>query len=470
MTKNQYAKNRWTFGLGTIGRDMLYTLVSMYLLFYMTEVVNLDDATMWWITGVLLAARVFDAVNDPVMGAIVDNTRSRHGKFKPYIAWGALGTAVITVLMFSDFQLTGISYVILFAVLYLLWDIAFTANDIGYWSMLPSLSLDQKEREKIGAIARICANVGLAVVIVAIMPLTGWLGDVFGSDKTGWFAFALACAVIMVGGQAITVFGVKEPHFAVEPQKNATLRDLGRALFKNDQLLFVAISMSLFMIGYSITTTAATYYFKYVYGDENMFSLFGGIFMVVQILSLSFFPVLSKRWNRKTLYGIGTVFVLLGYGVFFLVPDGAIALFGLGLMLDPMVFIGIAGMLLAVGQALIQFLMLMFLADSIEYGQWKLGRRSESVTFALQPFINKIGAAVANAVVSATVIISGINSAATPADVTPAGINTLKVSMFALPLIVIVLGYVVYLWKFKIDEKMYAKILTDLKERGEVRE
>ncbi len=457
MTKDPYRKNRYTFGLGTIGRDMLYTLVSMYLLFYMTEVMNLDDATMWWITAVLLAARIFDSVNDPVMGALVDNTRGKHGKFKPYIAWGALGTAIITVLMFADFSLSGLSYVVFFAFLYLLWDVAFTANDIGYWSMLPSLSLDQKEREKIGAIARICANIGLFVIVGAIMPLTDWLGTVLGSDQKAWFVFAVGCAVLMVGGQAITVFGVKEPHLAAEPQQNATLKDLGNAIFKNDQLLFTAISMSLFMIGYSITTTFGTYYFKYVYGDENMYSVFGVVLGVAQILALSIFPLFSKKWNRKTLYAIGTALVLLGYGVFFFAPT------------DTMLFIGIAGMLLFIGQAFIQLLMLMFLADSIEYGQWKLGRRSESVTFALQPFINKIGAAIANAVVSATVIISGINSAVTPADVPPEGITTLKLAMFALPLATIVLGYIVYLWKFKIDEKMYAKILEDLKERGEVK-
>ncbi len=457
MTNDPYRKNRYTFGLGTIGRDMLYTLVSMYLLFYMTEVVNLDDTTMWWITAVLLAARIFDAVNDPIMGALVDNTRGKHGKFKPYIAWGAVFTAIITVMMFADFSLTGISYVVFFAFLYLLWDIAFTANDIGYWSMLPSLSLDQKEREKIGAIARICANIGLFVIVGAIMPLTGWLGDVFGSDQKGWFVFAAACAIIMVGGQAITVFGVKEPHLAAEPQQNASLKDLGKAIFKNDQLMFVAISMSLFMIGYCTTTSFGTYYFKYVYGDENMYSVFGVVLGVAQILALAVFPLFSKKWNRKTLYTIGTILVLLGYVVFFFAPT------------DTMLYIGIAGMLLFIGQAFIQLLMLMFLADSIEYGQWKLGRRSESVTFALQPFINKIGAAIANAVVSATVIISGINSAATPADVPPEGITTLKLAMLALPLATIVLGYIVYLWKFKIDEKMYAKILEDLKERGEVK-
>ena len=457
MTNDPYRKNRYTFGLGTIGRDMLYTLVSMYLLFYMTEVMNLDDATMWWITAVLLAARIFDAVNDPIMGALVDNTRGKHGKFKPYIAWGAVFTAIITVLMFADFSLTGLPYVVFFAFLYLLWDVAFTANDIGYWSMLPSLSLDQKEREKIGAIARICANIGLFVIVGAIMPLTDWLGTVLGSDQKAWFVFAVGCAVLMVGGQAITVFGVKEPHLAAEPQQNATLKDLGNAIFKNDQLLFTAISMSLFMIGYSITTTFGTYYFKYAYGDENMYSVFGVVLGVAQILALSIFPLFSKKWNRKTLYAIGTALVLLGYGVFFFAPT------------DTMLFIGIAGMLLFIGQAFIQLLMLMFLADSIEYGQWKLGRRSESVTFALQPFINKIGAAIANAVVSATVIISGINSAATPADVPPEGITTLKLAMFALPLVTIVLGYIVYLWKFKIDEKMYAKILEDLKERGEIR-
>ena len=113
-------------------------------------------------------------------------------------------------------------------------------------------------------------------------------------------------------------------------------------------------------------------------------------------------------------------------------------------------------------------LMLMFLADSIEYGQLKLHKRNESITFSVQPFINKLGGAIANGVLGLTLILSGINAAPTPADVTPQGILMMKLSMLILPLVSIVCGYIVYMRKFKIDEKTYAQILADLRARGDI--
>ena len=142
-----FTRNKYAFGLGTIGRDMLYTMISMFLIVYLTEVLNLDDNIMWWMTGILLIARVFDAVNDPIMGIFVDNTTSKFGKYKPWIAIGAIGSGIFTILLFTDLGLTGAGYVCLFAVFYVMWDLTFTANDIAYWSMMPSLTTDQKERE-----------------------------------------------------------------------------------------------------------------------------------------------------------------------------------------------------------------------------------------------------------------------------------------------------------------------------------
>ena len=163
----------------------------------------------------------------------------------------------------------------------------------------------------------------------------------------------------------------------------------------------------------------------------------------------------SKRFNRKKLYTGATIFVFAGYAVFFFSPMN-------------MIFIGIAGLLLFLGQAFIQLLMLMFLADTVEYGQWKLGKRNESVTFALQPFINKMGGAVASGIVGATVIISGINDAKTAADVTPGGLLTLKLAMFVLPLVFIITGYLIYRFKYKIDQKMFKQMLSELEERGDI--
>ncbi|NLW10732.1 MAG: sugar transporter, partial [Clostridiaceae bacterium] len=118
MNHSADTRNRITFGLGTIGRDMLYSLVSMYLIFYLTDILHTDSKTLWWLTGIILFARVFDALNDPIMGTIVDNTRSRFGKFKPWILIGALLSGLFTILLFTDMELSGSSYAIAFAIIY----------------------------------------------------------------------------------------------------------------------------------------------------------------------------------------------------------------------------------------------------------------------------------------------------------------------------------------------------------------
>ena len=449
-------RNRITFGLGTIGRDMVYTIISMFLVFYLTDVLDVPTASFWWITAIIVACRVFDACNDPVMGLITDNTRTRFGKFKPWIAFGALSSGVITVLIFSGFNLDGPGGVALFGLLYLLWGVAYTANDIPYWSMLPSLSLDQKEREKIGAVARICANVGLFFVVAGIVPITqAWSGaDSDRITQPAFFMFAIMIVGIMWAGQLVTLIGVKRDKTVEQTEKQSTgLRELFGVIIKNDQLLYTAVSMALFMIGYVTTTSFGIYYFKYAYGDEGMYAVFAAILGVSQIAALAAFPLFSKRFNRKTLYTAAILLIIVGYVIFFFAPTSS------------MLFIGPAGMLLFVGQAFIQLLMLMFLADTVEYGHWKLGKRNDSITFSLQPFINKMGGAIASGVVGATVVITGIKDAQAAADVTAGGIWFMKGAMMLFPLGCIVVSYLIYRAKYKIDENFYGKIMEELKER-----
>ncbi len=388
----------------------------------------------------------------------------RFGKYKPWIAIGAIGSAIFTILLFTDLGLTGAGYVCLFAIFYVMWDITFTANDIAYWSMMPSLTTDQKEREKMWAHWHESLPMSDLFAVVGVLPVTNMLGDLTGpfneltgKAKPNFLLTAIIIAVIMVGGQLFTLIGVKERKGMFVQQEKTTLKEMFRALFKNDQLLVLAISMTLFMIGYSITTSFGPYYFKYAYGNADMFSIFGGVLILTQIAALLVFPWFSKRFSRKRLYAASTILVVAGYIVFFFAP------------MD-MMFISLAGVLIFVGQAFIQLLMLVFLADSIEYGQWKLGKRNESVTFSIQPFINKIGSAAATGVVGVTLIMSGINDALEVNNVTPEGLLIMKAAMLILPLICIALGFIVYKFMFKIDKPFYDKIVADLKERGDIKE
>jgi sugar (glycoside-pentoside-hexuronide) transporter len=454
-------RNRYFFGLGTVGRDMFYAMISLFFMVYLTEVLNLSDTMLAWVGGFLTVLRIFDALNDPIMGVIVDNTNTRWGKYKPAILVGAIAGSVFFLLLFSDLGLSTDShlalYVTLFTFFYLAWDITYGLNDIAYWSMLPALTLDQKEREKIGSFARICANIGLFIVVVGILPVTDALGDALGGAKQAWFWVAAGISALMLGFLLFTLFGVKEMRSNFKQEEKTTLKGMFGAIFKNDQLLFTTISMALFMIGYSTTTTFGAYFFKYAYKDENMYSIFAAILGVSQLGALSVFPLFSKRFTRKQLYFGSTVMVLAGYVLFFFAPMN-------------MLPIGIAGVLIFVGQAFIEVLMLMFLSDTIEYGQWKTGKRNQAVTLSVQPLINKIGGAIATGIITVTLIISGINKAATPADVTSEGLLMLKLAMLLLPLLCIVAGFIVYRFKYKIDKKFYDQIVADLAERGDITE
>ena len=445
-------RNKWTFGVGTVGRDMVYTLVSMYLVFFLSDVLRPSKEEFLWASSLILIARLFDAVADIVMGAIVDNTRTRWGQYKPWIAVGVVASAIFTVLMFTDFGTRGVAFVVGFALVYLAWSLSWTANDIPYWSLLPALTLDQKQRERFGSLAKIFATIGLSAVVVAVIPVTNALTATLGATRA-WTLFAVVVVVIMLLGQAVTLIGVREPPIVVE-QERTSLKELAQVVFRNDQLLWVAIAMVLFMTGYLTTTTFGTYYFKYVYGDEGMYSPFGAVLVASQLLGYAIFPALSKRFSRRTLYTAATALILAGYLVFFVSPTH------IG-------FIAAAGLLLFIGDSFITLLMLVFLTDTIEYGQWKLGRRNGAVTFALQPFINKVGAALSTQIVAIAIVIAGVNPDR-PADTTASGLLTIKLGMLVLPPILIVISYLIYRAKYRIDETFYAQIVSDLRERGQL--
>jgi melibiose permease/lactose/raffinose/galactose permease len=432
---------------------MVYTLISMYLIYYLTEALDLSNWVLGWVATLILVARLFDCVMDIVMGSIVDNTRSRWGHYKPWILIGMVASGLFTILLFTDMGLREGAFIGVFALIYLLWGLSWTTNDIPYWSLMPALTLDQKERERIGSLAKIFATIGTFSVVVAVIPVTSALGKSIGVTRA-WFLFALAVIVIMVLGQCVTLFFTKEPDLVVEQEK-ITLREVFSVVVKNDQLLWTSIAMVLFMTGYITTTTFGTYFFKYAYKNELMYSPFGAVLGVAQIAGYIVFPVLRKRFTRRVLFTLAMSLIAVGYVIFFFSPMNII-------------IIGFAALLLFLGDAFVTVLMLVFISDTIDYGHWKLGRRNTAITFALQPFINKVGAALAAQIVAMTLIASGINEAVKPDDVSTGGLLLMKIMMLVFPLASTAIAYAIYRWKYRIDETFHAQILSDLKGRGQL--
>ena len=475
MTKQQKL-NKYCFGLGTVGRDALYTLVSMYLAQHLKDVVGFTPAILAIIGVINIIIRVFDSVNDPFLGTLVDNTNTKWGKFKPWILLGMLTTGVLTVLLFHNFEMDDTTYVIVFTITYFLWSIAFTANDISYWSLMPAITKDPKEREGIAAVARICANVGMFAVVL----LYTYVDDIFASlgvtnTRDAYFYFSIILVLLMWGFQLFTLFGVKEDRTSLEKQEHTSLKQMFGVLGKNDQLLWAGLSMALFMIGYCTTTSFGVDYFRYAYKDEDVYMVFAAVLAVAQLTALSIFPLFRKKFTRSQLFTGAMVAVCIAYLIFFF-------------SFENLILIIIAGLILFFAQAFIQLLTLLFLADAIEYGEWKLGKRNESISFAVQPFVNQIGGAIGSSMllfVGAITSLGTIGEKVTNikdtitdtseqkklilelANTVPNGdIWIMKSVMMILPLICIVAAFIIYKKKFKIDEKMYAQICKDLEEKN----
>jgi len=443
-------RNRWCFAIGTIGRDMVYGLVSMFLIVFLTDAVRVSNWTLGWLTGLILGVRLLDAVGDFAVGAIVDNTRTRWGPYKPWIAGGMIVSAAATILLFTDLGQGEGQFVVAFTAVYILWSFSFSANDIPYWSLVQGLTTDQKERERMSSLAKVFATIGLFTVVVGILPLTAALGG----GVRGWTLFAIGVATVMVLGQLVTLFGVDQRHLIV-PERRTTPREIFDAIRLNDQLLWTGLCMVLFQTGYVTTTTFGPYFFKYAYGDAGMYTPFGAVLGMGMVVGFLLFPRFRARFTRRQLYTGAMATIVAGYLIFFLAPMN-------------MIVLGICGLMLFISDSFIVILMIGFITDCVEYGQWKLGRRNGAVTFAIQPIINKVGGALSTAIVGVTLIFTGINGAAGPEDVTPAGLWGMKFMMLPFPAVLIVVSYLIYRRKFVIDEGMHARIVDDLRQRGEL--
>ena len=173
---------KFAYGIGAVGKDMVYMLSASYVLYYFQDILKTSAIAMGII---LLVARVFDAFNDPIMGIVVAKTKTRWGKFRPWLMIGTITNAVILILMFSaPPSLDGKGLVAYAAVTYILWGVTYTMMDIPYWSMIPAFTEGGKEREGLSALGRSCAGVGSAIVtIVTVMAVTA-MGNALNANST----------------------------------------------------------------------------------------------------------------------------------------------------------------------------------------------------------------------------------------------------------------------------------------------
>lgn len=411
--KKPFTKNMLMFSLGTIGRDFLYFLFNSFLMTFILFTKTIDNKMLTAVGAIIVVARIFDALNDPIMGGIVENTRTKWGKYKPWQLLGAVLTGAVIISVFCV-KLDGWSYIGFLAFAYLMFSITFTMNDISYWGMLPSLTSDEHERNKLTSCAQLLASAGIGLASLLI-PLftTGSLAK-WGAP-TGYKVIGIISAVLMVLFQLFTILGVKEkPLPPIKPDKSdrLTLKKMFQTIAKNDQLLWCALIMLIFSIGTGVVGGGLlTMYVYFEFGYEGGYTLLIGLgYGIISTLFTATYPWLSKKFGRnKVLYsaGIATIF---GYALMLIfalaIPTGAPKS---SEWFAKFILIALAYTFVGYGAGF-YMIMVINMANTVEYNEWKYGQRNESLIFSLRPFTAKLSSALTQALVIGVYAVASITT------------------------------------------------------------
>ncbi len=478
-------KNLLMFPLGKIGSDMEYYLFTSCIMTFVLFTRSLTAAQFAAITAIVVAARVFDALNDPIMGNIIERTRTRFGKFKPWLVIGILSTSVVVYLAFNT-DLQGWSFVWFFGVIYFLYSITFTMHDISYWGMVPALSSDANARNQFTARATLCAGIGSTLASVLIPMFTVGEKAIGGSTTTAYGIVALIVCILAPAFLCFTIFGVREKREYTDAPP-VSLKKVWKTITGNDQLMWMSLIFLLQQIGNGLIIggLGSTYiYFDFGY-DGGLFSLFSIVGMSVTALLMIFYPAISRRLPRKKLLGILAVIAAAGYAIMLLA----------GLLLPSTMLkfwaVVIGYMLSNFGQYGFHLAMMISIINTVEYNEYISGERDEAIIASLRPFITKLASALIILITNMSYIIFGVtkytgsiseleNQCArnliTEADkisqidsvikgIAPGQTLALLLCMAIIPCLLMLASYFLYKKHYKLDEDEYARICAELEAR-----
>ena len=487
-------RNLAMFPLGTVGRDMVYNLVNNFLLTFVLFTRELTAGQLSAITAIMVGARLFDALNDPIMGNIIERTRTKHGKFKPWIVAGMVSTSLVIYAAFNV-KLQGWSFVWFFGLIYFLFSITYTMGDISYWGMIPSLSSDGDTRNTFTARTTLFAGIGGTAAGILIPMLTTGQNAIGGSTTVAFGRIALAIAILCPAILLFVLFGVHEDRtYNDEPVPPVSFKKIWSTITGNDQLLWIALIFLIHEISNAIVLSGvgSTYiYFEFGY-EGGLYSLFTTIGMSVTALLMIFYPAISRKVPRKKLMSILLKVAIIGYAIMLLpgvlLQSGTMKVLGMDLKF---LLITIGYMLANFGQYGYYLILMISVINTVEYNEYIHGTRDEGIITSMRPFLTKLASALTVVIASATYMLTGVtkytnqissleNAAAaghiTEADklsqihellqgVTHGQSLGLLLVMVVVPLILLVITYVLYMKHYKLDEPEYDRICAELKAR-----
>lgn len=469
------SRTKWSYAIGATGRDAAYALVSMYLMTYIQYTMKLTVAQFGVISAIIMGCLIWDAINDPLMGIIIENCHFKTGKYKPWIFTGSILNALVIIALFS-IRPTGWAFVAFFGVFYLLWGMTYTMNDIAYWGMLPSLSSDAGERNTLVTLMSIFVCIG-QFSVAGIVPTI-----IAGNAINTYRITALIVALCFIAFQMLTTFGVRERKHEADNKDKLSLKDMFKIFGRNDQLIPAGIASLLFNIGTNLLLLFGMnfFYFEFGYSEGgNQVFLFTVMYGLGTLLSQIAFPFFTKICSRQKLLSIITIITTAGY----------LTLLGIGYILPKSaVLINITGFVIFFCQGLFNLVLLVMLNNTIEYDEYKFHQRHDSIISTVRSLGAKLSSAINQGIVTLVLIISGIYSISqqisalevesgagnlTPdqvlsqadsfiANATASQLLTLRLGITLIPAIILIGAWLLLHNKYKIDEKEYERICSEL--------
>lgn len=451
--KKQFA----AYGLGAVGKDMVYALSASYIMYYYQDILGLSATFVGFI---LMIARVFDAANDPFMGVVVAKTNSRWGKFRPWLFTGTILNAFVLYALFAAPAVSGKALMIYFAVMYILWGVTYTMMDIPFWSMIPAVTSTTKDRENLSVVGRTSAGVGYALINVFTVMAVSKLGG--GIERTGFRLFALIIAILFVIFILFTCFTIREQK--EENMQTTSVKEMFKALFNNDQAIVTVVTIVLINSALYITSNLLIYFFKYDIGGttwKDAYTLFTSVGGISQILGMmAVYPILRSKLSNTIIFKLGLCLAIFGYA--FLL---ALCLLGYSSVLTMLM---VPSVMIFVANGILTVLTTVFLANTVDYGEVKTGHREESVIFSMQTFVVKAASGLAVFITGVSLDLIGLTSK----DGLGEGISTfsspllgLRLLMTILPMIGLVLALVLFTRKFILTDEKAEQIRKQLEEK-----
>lgn len=430
------------YGLGDFSCNLVWQPILMYLLIFYTDVFGISPSAA---ATLFLVARIWDAINDPIMGAIIDRTQTKWGKFRPYMLFSAIPYGLFAILTFTVPNLDGTAKLIYAYVTYIGLGMLYTVVNTAYSALSSSITQDSQERSTL-SVLRVLFAMGAALVGLAVPTLVTAFGG--GDPAKGYQLAMTAISVFVVISMFISFASTKERYSSEATKEKFSYKEIPTTLFKNKELIILCLFFFLHVTKLSITQAGSLYHLQYVVNRTDIFPILGIISLIFTFISAAAVPALLKKFDKKSLVIIGLIVSLIRPLAYFTTSI-------------PIILIGAA--VSSLGQGIVTGLLWGLVPDVVEFNEYKHNKRQEGLIFSLIGLALKLGTAFGGVLPGIILQFTGYQANMIQTPLANMGITSL---MSLLPLILTVLSILV-MTRYGLTTKRFNEILKQLHSRKE---